>query len=263
MAEIRERVTSAISRAQAELSIALSDLERLPAIDPSSTVFAAHALNNYLTVISGTTELLLTELSRWPNSQIQKWIEGIQHATDLMSRTVSHMVRSSSAEELRLRFEPVDYELLVHRVCNYYRRFANGKSVRIEERLAGTALLIRADRVALAAALDNLMSNAVKYSSPGKSIVVQVVSESESVVCRVRDEGPGLSREDHARLFQRGATLTPKPTAGESTMGYGLAVAKELVERMDGEVWCETALGEGSTFAIRMPVFRSSGSEAG
>jgi len=72
----------------------------------------------------------------------------------------------------------------------------------------------------------------------------------------VRDEGPGLSREDQGQLFQRGAKLTPRPTAGELSTGYGLAVAKEWIEKLGGTIWCESELGRGACFSFRVPVYR-------
>jgi signal transduction histidine kinase len=116
---------------------------------------------------------------------------------------------------------------------------------------------VRADRVAVAAVLDNLLSNAVKYSPPGTAVHVQVRGEGDGVVCEVRDSGPGLSPEDQARLFRRGVRLTPTPTSGEPSSGYGLAVAKELVEGLGGRIWCESAVGHGSCFAFRLPADRA------
>jgi signal transduction histidine kinase len=108
--------------------------------------------------------------------------------------------------------------------------------------------------VAVAAVLDNLLSNAVTYSFPGKKIWVQLRGEMKTVACSVRDEGPGLSREDQSNLFQRGMPLSTVATGGESSSGYGLAVAKELMDRLDGDLRCESTLGPGlvSLFAFRL-----------
>jgi two-component system sensor histidine kinase/response regulator len=80
-----------------------------------------------------------------------------------------------------------------------------------------------------------------------------VRGEQGGAVCSVQDEGPGLSQEDQARLFQRGVRLTPRPTGGEASTGYGLAVAKELIERLGGTIWCQSELGQGACFSFRLP----------
>jgi len=110
--------------------------------------------------------------------------------------------------------------------------------------------------VAVAAVLDNLLSNAVKYSFHGKKIWVQLREEKTSVVCSVRDEGPGLSQEDQVKLFQRGIQLSSVATGGESSSGYGLAVAKELIDKLGGDLWCESTLGVGACFSFRLPAYQ-------
>jgi signal transduction histidine kinase len=103
--------------------------------------------------------------------------------------------------------------------------------------------------------MDNLLSNAVKYSFPEKRIWVELRAESITVACSVRDEGPGLSQEDQARLFQRGVRLSAEPTGGESSNGYGLAVAKELIDRLGGHLWCESTIGAGACFSFSLPMY--------
>jgi signal transduction histidine kinase len=256
MADPKELIASAIARAQADLGAALTELEKLPAFDPGTVSFATHALNNFLTVIGGTTELLLRHLADHPDAQIRVWLEGIQHATDLMTRTVSQLASASAGTDAKLRLEKVDLPLLVQRACTYYERVARRKRIDIACAAPGPVPPVWADRVAVAAVLDNLLSNAVKYSPPGAQIAVQVRGEQGEAICSVRDEGPGLSPEDLGRLFQRGVRLTPEPTGGESAAGYGLAVARELVEKMGGKIWCESTLGQGCCFSFRLPAYQ-------
>lgn len=253
MAEAKEKVASAIARAQKDLEEALCELDAMPALDPSAVAFAAHALNNYLTVTGGTVELILRHLGDHPDPKVKGWLEGLQHVTNLMTRTVGQMVSASAGTEAKFRLEKVDVPILVERVCHYYQRLADQKSISVIFQCVGEVPPARTDRVAVAAVLDNLLSNAVKYSPPGKSIRVQVRAEVDWVVCDVRDEGPGLNHDDQAKLFQKGTRLTPKPTGDEPSTGYGLAVAKELVEKIGGTIWCESVLGEGACFSFRVP----------
>jgi signal transduction histidine kinase len=165
---------------------------------------------------------------------------------------------SSVTTGAKFRFDRVDLSVLVQRACSYYRRVAERKGIRIIVAPAVDVPPVWTDRVGVAAVLDNLLSNAVKYSQQGKHISVQVRGEKGWAVCGVRDEGPGLSKEDQARLFQKGARLTPTPTGGESSTGYGLAVAKELIDKLGGQIWCESALGRGCCFSFRLPAYKES-----
>jgi signal transduction histidine kinase len=155
-----------------------------------------------------------------------------------------------------LRFEKVELPLLVQRACAHFQRVADRKKIRIIVEPDAGVPPVRADRVVVAAVLDNLVSNAIKYSPPGKQIRVRVRGEAGWGVCEVRDEGPGLSPADQARLFQRGVRLTPTPTGGEPSTGYGLAVAKELVGTLGGAIWCESVLGYGCCFSFRLPAYQ-------
>jgi two-component system, sensor histidine kinase LadS len=256
MPEPKELVASAITRAQADLVDALSELEKIPAFDPGSVAFIAHALNNYLAVTGGTVELIVIHLGENADPQVRVWLEGVRHATDLMARTVSQLVSATATGGAHLRLEKVDLPLLVQRACTYYQRVADRKTIRIVFEPAAGVPPVWTDRVLVAAVFDNLVSNAMKFSQPAKQILVRVRGEPGWAVCEVRDEGPGLSPDDQARLFQRGARLTPRPTAGEPSVGYGLAVAKELVERLGGVIWCESVLGQGCCFSFRLAAYQ-------
>jgi signal transduction histidine kinase len=256
MAEPIERVAAAIARAQVDLVEALAELEKFPLYDISSVAFAAHTLNNYLAITSGTVELILHRLKDHPDPELQIWLEGVQHATELMDHTLSQLMSASVTTEAKLRFEKVDLPMMVQRITNYYQRIANRKTILVNIDSMGEVPLVWTDRVAFGSVFDNLLSNAVKYSQPGKQVWVRVWGEQSWVVCEVRDEGPGLSQEDRARLFQRGMRLTPTPTGGEVSTGYGLAVAKELIEKLGGELGCESVLGQGCRFFFRLPVYR-------
>jgi signal transduction histidine kinase len=113
--------------------------------------------------------------------------------------------------------------------------------------------VLETDPMALAAVLDNLLSNAVKFSPPDRRIWLSVERQTDRVIWRVRDEGPGLSAADQAQLFQGGVRLSPQPTAGEPSSGYGLAAAKQLVEQLGGAICCESQPGQGATFAVSLP----------
>lgn len=253
----KEQVTEAIVRARADLDKALSDLELLPAFDPGNVFYVAHTLNNFLAVATGTTELLLMALADYPDPQVRTWLEGLLQITERMEHLVARVMNSVPAgSEPALRWDRVDLQRLLQRAVAYYQKIADRKGIRLALEPGEQTLDVRTDRVAVAAVLDNLLSNAVKYSPHGKQVWVSTRAEPDHVVCTVRDEGPGIATEEQGRLFQRGVRLGHAPTGGEPSTGYGLAVAKDLVTRLGGEIWCESQPGQGARFSFRLPAWR-------
>ena len=118
---------------------------------------------------------------------------------------------------------------------------------------------MRVDAGWLAQVLDNLISNALKFSPTGSPILVRVAKGQKEAVWRVevKDSGPGLSAAEQAQLFRRFGRSGASATAGESSHGLGLTVVKRLVERMSGSVGVESEPGAGATFWFELPAASS------
>ena len=249
----KQSALDAIARAQVELARAVEEMDTLPALDVHAIALAAHALNNFLTVSRGVIDLLVPVLRDHPDPDIAVWIEGLSHATDLMTHTASQLMNNAVAVPTTPRLDDVDLPRLVERACAYYRRHSEFMHLHLRFTTVTDVPSVRTDRVLVAAVLDNLLSNAVKYSRAGCRIWVDVRRDRDGVVCTVRDEGPGMSSEEQARLFQPGVRLGAIPGGGEPSHGYGLAVAKRFADRLGGELTCTSAPGQGTTFSLWLP----------
>ena len=249
----KQAAIAAISRAQIDLERAVTEIDMLPAIDVHAVALAAHALNNFLTVSGGVVALLLPLLRHHSDHQVTVWLEGLAHANDLMSHTVSQLMNNSVGVEMTLRLEDVELPRLVERACAYYRRAAEAKGIELNFSARGDLRPVRTDRVVAAAILDKLLSNAVKYSPRDRRIWVELRGERDGVVCSVRDEGPGLTSDEQTRLFRPGIRLGATPSGGEPSSGYGLAIAKSFVDRIGGELTCASTPGRGTTFSFWLP----------
>jgi signal transduction histidine kinase len=256
---MKKQVAEAIENAKVNLDQALAGLEKITDVDAGTVGYTAHKLKNYLTIVGAASELLEVYLAGRPDEQVHIWVEGLQHAVQLMNHEVSRLMFSANGVEPKFKFEKVDMALLAFRVCNFYRRKADWKKIQVSSELQPECCFAWTDRVAVAAVFDNLMSNALKFSETGKQIWVAVRNEVDQIVFSVRDEGPGFSVEDQALLFQKGVRLSNPPTGGELSSGYGLAIARELVEMIGGSIACESRPGHGATFQVRLPAFKDNG----
>jgi signal transduction histidine kinase len=248
----RSTAIVAIETAVAHPADALDELDRMPTGDKTTIGFVAHALDNCLSVADATLDLLAHALRDHPDTEVTTWVAGLRHLGDLMQHTMGRLVVPPPAD-FPLRNERIDLPKLIARVCHYHASAAERKRLAILCRPIGDIPPAWGDRVALAVVADNLLSNAVNCSRPDGNIVVQVFTGPGGVVCSVRDNRPGLDAIEQAQLFQRGARAGPTPSAGDAPADYGLSIARELMDRMGGQLWFESESRDGVCFSFRIP----------
>ena len=214
---------------------------------------AAHDLKNPLTAIIGFARMIATTDSSSPD-RIKTDAGEIIEASTHMRSIVSNLLDVNAIEEGRfpLEFQVCDLAELTGAAIENQKLPADAKQISMEfARPAGKAP-INGDPDAILQVLDNLISNAIKFSPANRQIFVRLKMADEKVSLEVQDQGPGLSAADHARLFQKFAILSARPTAGESSTGLGLSIVKRLVEAMGGSVSCRSEPGAGATFAFEI-----------
>lgn len=256
----KDLAISSISVAQAELAKALSQLEALPVFDPSNVLVSAHALNNYLSVVAGIADLMKMKLPSDVDPVVTNLVAHLEHTTHIMRQTVKRLAHMSMDRSDSFLATRVDLVRLIAFVKAHYQKAANLKHIEIEPVQIPEEALAVGDAVALAAVMDNLISNALKYSAFDKHVYVSIErDEAKGMwICAVRDEGPGIAASDLSELFKQGRRLGHTATGGEPSTGYGLAVAKELVEKMGGRIWCDSQVNVGSTFSFSIPIYGDS-----
>lgn len=132
-----------------------------------------------------------------------------------------------------------------------YRTLSAKKKIQIQFQAPQQAIVL-ADKLYIYRIFENLISNALKFSPEERNIFVTIEEVGEKIVVKVKDEGPGISREDQKKLYQKFQRLSARPTGGESSTGLGLAIVKALVEKMGSELICESKEGSGTTFIVKM-----------
>ncbi|MGN6411530.1 MAG: ATP-binding response regulator [Nitrobacter sp.] len=258
-AQLEDRVaqrTRALMQANRRLSAQWLRLQRANGFKNEILGTVAHDLKNPLGVILGRTEMLV-ELIGTTSSRdtVTSQVDHIRDATRRLITMVDHLISDAMADafDITIRREPVDVAALIAEVSEANRPSAVNKQQTISVS-APTGRVTMCDQDRMREAIDNLVSNAIKYSPVGGRITLLVDYDAEHTVIRVTDEGAGLSPEDLGRLFGRFQRLSAKPTAGESSTGLGLSIVKRIVDMHDGQISADSGgPGQGSTFTIILP----------
>ena len=245
----------AFDKVQSVLTELATSHERLVYLNSEKDEFlgiAAHDLKNPLTVIAGSAEMVM--MSKDPN-QINKLSKNIMAAATRMRDLIANLLDVNAIEQGKFtsNVEACDLRALVDQSIENNQTSATRKQIAFRVGVS-EGLWAKADRAATLQILDNLLSNALKYSPPNTTVHVHTLPEREHVLVAVRDEGPGISEDDQKKMFGKFTRLTARPTGGESSNGLGLAIVKRLAEAMFGSVQCQSKLGSGATFTLRLPV---------
>src|ERR1700745_764198 len=257
--QLEDRVaqrTRALMQANRRLSAQWVRLQRANGFKNEILGTVAHDLKNPLGVILRRTEML-TELIGADSSKesITAQVEHIRDATKRLTSMVDHLISDAMADafDITIRREPVDVAALVSEVRDANLPSAVNKQQTIKVS-APPNIVTMCDADRIREAIDNLVSNAIKYSPIGGKIAVSVTHEDDNTVNRGADRGAGLSPEDLGRLFGRFQRLSAKPTAGESSTGLGLSIVKRIIDMHGGKVIADSAgPGQGSTFTVKLP----------
>ncbi|MDA9495778.1 ATP-binding response regulator [Bradyrhizobium sp. CCBAU 11361] len=257
--QLEDRVaqrTRALMQANRRLSAQWLRLQRANGFKNEILGTVAHDLKNPLGVILGRTEMLKELISTGASSSgVVAQVDHIRDATKRLTTMVDHLISDAMADafDITIRREPVDVAALVKEVADANHPLAVNKQQAISV-AAPSNIVTMCDTDRIREAIDNLISNAIKYSPIGGKISVAVTHEGSDTMVRVSDEGAGLSPEDLGRLFGRFQRLSAKPTAGESSTGLGLSIVKRIIDMHGGEVTAESdGPGKGSTFTITLP----------
>ncbi len=230
----------------------------------------SHDLKNPLTQIMMSADMIDHQFGNKGGSGLQATAiptltQRIIQSAEFMNQLVQDLLDVNKLESGAVSLYPKN--IPVERVVEMLTRFetvASKKQISmLIEPTADEIMRWRliADERAFTQVMENLLSNAIKFSPIGAKVVVKIQSlscteqaqEAEKIRIDIRDEGPGLSDDDKTKVFEKFARLSAKPTGGESSTGLGLAICKELIRQMNGEIGVNSTLGRGATFYIMLP----------
>ncbi len=214
----------------------------------------AHDLKAPLNKIKGLMGLL--KMTSTFSTEQQEYVSYIDRSITQGDQLIRDLLDIHSFEHENSKLELSEIDLV--KTLNEWQQSISGqlhqKNQTLESNIElNKSFIISTDHHKLIRILDNLVTNASKFSERGKTIHFKVWQTEEHVNFSFRDEGPGISEADQKKLFKRFQKLTARPTAGENSSGLGLSIIKVLVEKLQGTISVNSKLGEGTQFTVTLP----------
>lgn len=217
----------------------------------------AHDLRTPLAGLLGFAEVAMAGIDMGLEPEKTKEdLDVIRTTAQEMSELLNDLMDVSRIEAGKIHIEPTDVDLvaLIEEGRRRYEVWAGTKDIAFNSFLPEGPLRVHADRKRIGQVLNNLISNAIKFSSQGGAITVQARTKDDLVHVSVRDTGQGIDPEELDQVFESYTQTGTKATGGEHGSGLGLSIAKKLIEQHGGEIWVESKQGVGSQFTFTLPL---------
>jgi two-component system sensor histidine kinase/response regulator len=245
-----------VSRVRTQLALkhARDNLRALAEDKDEILGILAHDLKNSLAGMKLSAGLLQTKNSELPTT-CGPLVDNIMDATERMLDFMQEFLANQRAEQLQLKQVTINLGDVATRIVSRHKNAAQAKKITLMAQIPEVPVHITADPEGISQALENLVSNAIKFSSPGGTVTLTIDSPVAGVVkSHVSDTGPGFTGEDRAKLFRRYGRLSAQPTGHETSTGLGLFIVKRLVDAMHGSIVLSESSGSGAEFIITLPL---------
>lgn len=254
-----------LSRVSMHLELRTTQREMKEIIQKRSDLLAvmAHDLKNPISAVQMSSQLL-SELSPESDGNLKTLIETIHTSAQDALNLIESILNADAAENVQseLKSEEVNLNKVLAQCSAQHQLVAEEKGICLSHQPSPKDLVARVDKQAVQRILDNLISNAVKFTPSGGTVTILSKKTPTTACIEISDTGQGFSEEDKKQIFSRYARLSAKPTGDETSTGIGLSIVKDLVDRMGGMIAYESEQGKGTTFTVQFPVAYSAISSA-
>lgn len=220
---------------------------------------AAHDLRNPIGNIMMYSEFVLEEESDKLSPEVSEILEIIHRSSQFMLNLLDDLLDIVKIEsgKLDLNFELLDISNFLRQNVRINSMMASKKQIRILLNLPEALPLISFDSGKITQVVNNLITNAVKFSASGTSITVSAFQTATEIYISVQDQGQGIPKNELDMLFKPFSKLSVKSTGGEKSTGLGLNIAKRIIIGHQGRIWVDSELGKGTTFTFSLPIIKS------
>lgn len=282
LADVNERTVAAMqARFNVEQTEKQKEIIRLRNVELTNAIHKVESLNKHLVELNDEKDMLLSILShdlrnslqvvdssvtvlqrygaRLEDDEKEHNYKSILGAVKRIDTIIGNLLKLNRIESghWEMQPQPLDLFQITSRAVHDHVEMAHRKMITIELQSHESIGYVRADNTAMRSILDNLISNAIKFSPKDSTITVNVYRRNAFVGFSISDQGQGFSTSDKEKLFTKFARLSSRPTAGEITTGLGLSIVKKLVDLHRGTIRLNSSKGHGATFYVEFPVLAS------
>ncbi len=241
-----------------EICRMMQELQNINELKSRFLANVSHELKNPLSNISGSAALLMTNFKSMNQEEIFKFLEIIERQGNHLLKVINDLLDMTALEAGKMRIEPsyVDLNRLIDQSIRNTQIIASRKKINVSHDNSTPSYVVFADESRVIQVLDNLVSNAIKYTQEGGQVTISVTPEDANkdvVRVAIRDTGIGIAKEKLRMIFER-FERAHDPTIGKvEGMGLGLTIVREIVGLHNGRIWVESEEKKGSTFYFTLP----------
>ena len=241
-------------QAKKQLLLYADELQKLNANKDKFFHIIAHDLRNPLTSLLGLGDILTSRVSTFPREKIKYYADMIYQSVQNLYNMTENLLQWSRIQTGKFEYSPSSesVEELIRPNVNILRGHAVKKKISIITKLEKNAYAY-VDRTMIDSVIQNLISNAIKFTHEGGTIYITSRTRGSHVEIAVADNGIGMSQEKLDSLFKIETHQASYGTAGERGTGLGLLLCKELVEKNHGNIYVKSELNKGTTFLFTIP----------
>lgn len=211
----------------------------------------AHDLRSPISNIVSISKYLLAD-TQLDKTQ-REFLDSIDHSTEISLSLINSLLQANNNAIQKISLRNIDLNRVVKEWLSMSQYMAQKKNISIRLESPDQPMVIPLDTEKMERVFTNLINNAVKFSPEGSVITVRLVTEMDNVILEVCDQGIGIPKEHHNKVFDMYTSAKRNGTAGEKSFGMGLSICKQIVEEHGGAISVESDNGKGTAFIVSLP----------
>ncbi len=249
-----EKTNQLIKELYRELEKKNEELRKLDSLKSEFVSTVSHELRTPLTVIKGAITQILEGLYGPVSDEQKDKLDMALRGADLLKRIINDLLDIAKLEERKttLNRQRIDVSQLVREVAASFQNLAQDRGLSLQAAVPPAPVEVEADRDRITQVLTNLIGNALKFTEQG-TIQISLAQDKGKVICRVKDTGRGMAKEDLPKVFDKFQQFGKSFSPGQEGTGLGLSICKGIIDLHKGDIWVDSVLDEGTTFTFTLP----------